>query len=129
MSLHEPAATRPRSTTTLIGSAVGDLAAPRAHERASVEDLFERYEALVDSDGSDDAKHRLAQRICALLAARERGAVDGFEPVELDASDERSRLDDGECRVATAQELIERIRAMEADDARTSRRTRGLDGG
>ena len=128
MSLQEPAATRQR-TTTLIGSAVGDVAAPRAHERASVEDLCERYEALVDSNGSDDDKHRLAQRICALLAARERGPVDSFQPVAVNASDEGGRFDDGDCRVATAQELIERIHAMEADDARTARRTRGLDGG
>ena len=72
MSLQEPAATRHR-TTALIRGAAGRVARPL--ERASVADLFEQYEALVDACAPDDEKHALAQRICALLAAGERSAA------------------------------------------------------
>jgi hypothetical protein len=124
MSLQEPAARRHR-TSALIGSAAGVAA---THERSSVADLFEQYEALVDARGSDDEKHALAQRICALLAAREWSDRGSQQRVTRAASGACGRLDDGDCRVATAQELIERIRSMEPDDARPRRKTRGFDG-
>ena len=125
MSLQEPAARRHR-TSALIGSAAGHVATP--HERSSVADLFEQYETLVDARGSDDEKHALAQRICALLAARERGDRDSQPPVTSAASAACDRFDAGDGRVASAQELIERIRSMEPDDARPRRKTRGFDG-
>ena len=118
MSLHEPAATRPRKATPTIASAAGHVAVPRAPERTSVPDLLEQYEALVDANGPDDAKHALAQRICALLAA-----PSGRERIGAAAVDRvgRSTFDDGERHVATAQELIERIRSMEPEDRSTAR--------
>jgi hypothetical protein len=125
MSLQEPAARRHRPSA-LIGSAAGHVAA--THERSSVADLFEQYEALVDARGSDEEKHALAQRICALLAAREWSDRGSQQRVTRAASGACGRLDDGDCRVATAQELIERIRSMEPDDARPRRKTRGFDG-
>jgi hypothetical protein len=125
MSLQEPAARRHRPSA-LVGSAAGHAAA--THERSSVADLFEQYEALVDARGSDEEKHALAQRICALLAAREWSDRGSQQRVTRAASGACGRLDDGDCRVATAQELIERIRSMEPDDARPRRKTRGFDG-
>ena len=127
MNLQEPDAKRQLSTA-MIGSAAGHVAVPRAHERAGVAELFAQYEALVDSCGSDDAKHALAQRICALLAAHEGNGGARHDAVARPASDGRGELDDGECRGATAQELIERIGSMEADDARAARKARSLDG-
>ena len=129
MSLQEPAATRHR-TTALIRGAAGRVAAPRTPERASVADLFEQYEALVDACAPDDEKHALAQRICALLAAGERSDEASAVPVARRAAQPGSRRDDsdGEGRVATAQELIERIRSMEPDGARPARKARGFDG-
>jgi hypothetical protein len=121
MDLQKPNETRRRTTPT-IGSAAGGVTAARLHERASVAELFAQYEALVDARGSDDEKHALAQRICGLLAAREwNGATTAPRVARTATPDGDGDLDDGEPRVATAQELIERIGSMQADDASTPR--------
>ena len=118
MDLQKPNETRHRTTAT-IGSAAGAVSAARRHERASVAELFAQYEALVDACGSDDEKHALAQRICALLTERDWSGKANTPRVARPATSSGSdQLDDGEPRVATAQELIERIGSMEADDAR-----------
>ena len=126
MSLHEDAATRQRTTPNGSAVDIGAVVAPHRHDRATVAELLEQYEALVDANGSDDWKQALAERICAMLASREGCEAEPFDPVACAAPDAHPRADAGECTPATAQELIERIRAMEADDARTARRS--LDG-
>ena len=125
MSLQQPAATRHRAAVN--GRTGGTTGALRPHDRAAVTDLFDQYESLVESNGSDDEKQALAARICAMLATHASIDAKPFDPiacealVERKAPDERGLLDDGsDSRQATARDLIEQIRSMEFEEPRPS---------
>ena len=52
-----------------MGAGATDAVSLLTNDHADVAELFEAYEALVESEGGEDEKQALAERICALLTA------------------------------------------------------------
>jgi len=97
-------------------SASGDAVALLTNDHADVAELFEEYEALVESDAGDDRRQALAERICALLTAHATVEEEIFYPAARQALDEQDLLDEAEVEHATAKDLVEQIQSMEPDD-------------
>jgi len=97
-------------------SASGDAVALLTNDHADVAELFEEYEALVESDAGDDRRQALAERICALLTAHATVEEEIFYPAARQALDEQDLLDEAKVEHATAKDLVEQIQSMEPDD-------------
>ena len=97
-------------------SASGDAVALLTNDHADVAELFEEYEALVESDAGDDRRQALAERICALLTAHATVEEEIFYPAARQALDKQDLLDEAEVEHATAKDLVEQIQSMEPDD-------------
>lgn len=114
MSIQNPSASR-ASASTIDGMAA-DAVSLLANDHADVADLFEEYEALVDSEAGDDQKQALAERICAMLTAHSTIEEEIFYPAAREALDEQDLLDEAEVEHATAKDLIEQIQSMDPTD-------------
>ena len=127
MSLQQPPGTR--RNTASNGLAGGNTVALLARRRAAVIDLFERYETLVETDGAEDEKQALAARIRAMLATHatvDEGVFPLAVGTTLDKGDGRDakgngRDASGNVVQATAKDLIDQLRSMEPDEARSVR--------
>jgi len=105
-----------RQGSASSASASGDAVALLTNDHADVAELFEEYEALVESDAGDDRRQALAERICALLTAHATVEEEIFYPAARQALDEQDLLDEAEVEHATAKDLVEQIQSMEPDD-------------
>src|SRR5213079_2928584 len=68
------------------------------------------------SEGGEDEKQALAERICALLTAHATIEEEIFYPAAREALDEQNLLDEAEVEHATAKDLIEQIQSMDPTD-------------
>jgi len=98
------------------GAGATDAVSLLTNDHADVAELFEAYEALVESEGGEDEKQALAERICALLTAHATIEEEIFYPAAREALDEQSLLDEAEVEHATAKDLIEQIQSMDPTD-------------
>jgi hemerythrin superfamily protein len=98
-----------------VGS-TGDAVSLLSIDHADVAELFEEYEALVETGGADEEKQALAENICALLTAHATVEEEIFYPAARDALDDQELLDEAEVEHATAKDLIEQIQSMDPGD-------------
>jgi hemerythrin superfamily protein len=114
MSIQNPSLAR--SSPAMTDGAPADAVSLLATDHADVAELFEAYEALVDSAAGDDEKQALAERICALLTAHTTIEEEIFYPAARGALEEQNLLDEAEVEHATAKDLIEQIQSMDPTD-------------
>jgi hypothetical protein len=116
MTLHHQTRTR-----TGIGDSPGnsggtDAIALLTRDHADVAELFEEYEALVETEGGDDEKQAVAERVCALLIAHSTVEEEIFYPAARELLVEERLLDEAEVEHAAAKDLIEQIQSMDPTD-------------
>jgi len=114
MSIQNPSASRSGATT--IDGVPADAVSLLASDHADVAELFDEYEALVDSEAGDNERQALAERICAMLTAHTTIEEEIFYPAAREALEEQSLLDEAEVEHATAKDLIEQIQSMDPTD-------------
>ena len=105
-----------RGSAAAIDGVPADAVSLLANDHADVADLFDEYEAMVDSAAADDEKQALAERICAMLTAHTTLEEEIFYPAAREALDEQDLLDEAEVEHATAKDLIEQIQSMDPTD-------------
>jgi hemerythrin superfamily protein len=113
MNIQNPSLARSSAAMTDVPA---DAVSLLATDHADVAELFEAYEALVDSAAGDDEKQALAERICALLTAHTTIEEEIFYPAAREALDAQNLLDEAEVEHATAKDLIEQIQSMDPTD-------------
>lgn len=76
-------------------------------DHREVEQLFEEYKTLAESDAdNDEDKRNLAQQICSMLEVHTTLEEEIFYPAARDAIDEQDLLDEAEVEHASAKDLI-----------------------
>ena len=85
-------------------------------DHAEVKQLFEEYDALVESEADDDAKKGLVENICTMLTAHSMIEEEIFYPAAREALDEGAVMDEADVEHAGAKDLIEQIQGMEPDE-------------
>jgi hypothetical protein len=105
------------------GPAASDAAAPRvdalellAADHRKVRQLFKDYDRLVDSAALDGGRAWLAESICVQLTVHAALEEEIFYPAARAALMPTDLVDEASIEHGSARELIERIRAMDADD-------------
>jgi len=99
-----------------LAAGTSDALTILTHDHTDVAELFEAYDGLVESEGGDDEKQALAERICALLTAHATIEEEIFYPAAREALDAHKLLDEAEVEHATAKDLIEQIQSMDPGD-------------
>ena len=85
-------------------------------DHQEVKALFDEYNELVDSDGSDGDKQAVAQEICAKLTAHALVEEELFYPAARDALDEPDLINEATVEHASAKDLIAQIEASDPSD-------------
>lgn len=105
------------------GPALGADAAPKvdalellAADHLKVRQLFKDYERLVEFKAQGTERQPLAESICVLLTVHAALEEEIFYPAARAALMPTDLVDEASVEHASAHELIERIRAMDADD-------------
>ncbi len=81
-----------------------------------VKGLFKQYQKLVDAEAPASERQPLAEQICDLLTVHTAIEEDIFYPAARAAIDDDALLDEAEVEHGAAKDLIEQIRAMDAED-------------
>ena len=108
--------THPRTDTAPGNGGPPDAVALLTRDHADVAELFEEYEGLVESQGAEDEKQALAERICAMLVAHTKVEEEIFYPAAREALDDQRLLDEAEVEHGSARDLIEQIQSMDPTD-------------
>jgi len=115
MSMQNHASPR-QGAATPMGAGATDAISLLTNDHSDVAELFDAYEGLVASEGGEDEKQALAERICALLTAHATIEEEIFYPAAREVLDEQNLLDEAEVEHATAKDLIEQIQSMDPTD-------------
>jgi len=86
-------------------------------DHEEVKQLFAEYDELVSDEADAEDREALALQICDALTAHTTIEEEIFYPAARDAIDDKDLLDEAVAEHASAKDLIEQIRGMDADDA------------
>jgi hemerythrin superfamily protein len=111
-----PNLTTGRTSTAASAAGMADAVSLLTTDHAAVAELFDEYEALVESEGADDEKQALAERICTMLTVHATVEEEIFYPAAREALEEQDLLDEAEVEHATAKDLIAQIQSIEPGD-------------
>ena len=103
-----------------------DAVAILTQDHDEVDVLFERYQALVDDDGSGDQRKELAEHICTMLTVHTTIEEEIFYPAAREALGDERLLDEAEVEHQSAKDLVDQILDSEADESLFDARVRVL---
>jgi hemerythrin superfamily protein len=108
------------STRTSIHSSKGSLDAIKllTNDHNEVKKLFKAYEELVEAEGDNNEKQKLAHQICTMLTAHATVEEEIFYPAARQAlEDHQNFVDEANVEHSTAKNLIEQIESSTPEGA------------
>jgi len=98
-------------------SAAPDAIQLLTNDHKEVKALFNQYDKLAESDGSEDEKQALAEQICQMLMVHATIEEELFYPAAREALGEDADLiDEADIEHASAKELIAQIEGSSPED-------------
>lgn len=85
-------------------------------DHTEVDEMFEAYQDLVDSEADGEAKAALAEQICDVLSVHATIEEEIFYPAARLVLEEEELLDQAQVEHASVKDLVAQIRDMEPDE-------------
>lgn len=85
-------------------------------DHTEVDEMFEAYQDLVDSEADGEAKAALAEQICDVLSVHATIEEEIFYPAARLVLEEEELLDQAQVEHASVKDLVAQIRDMESDE-------------